>query len=718
MLTKWFYRRRPDEDPSVRGQFTRLARLVRTRPADLDPLREHDRPDAAFESAWRTGVKKRVGVVIVLIGAWVVAIEAQLVNLTVLQHDDLTRRALRQQEQVFKPEALRGDIVDRHGQLLAYSVEADSIGADPTKVKNPEKTAAALCAALGDCTDKDRTELAKRLGGEGRFIYIRRSRDVSPEQVARVEALDLPGVVLSPATRRYYPRYELGAHVIGFVGLENDGQAGVEYVYDKLIRGREGVAFAQVDARKHRLDTHVEREPEPGASLELTLDTYFQFVAERELKAGVLANKAEAGSVVIMDPATGEILALANYPTFNPNAVRQSTDGDRRNRAAQDVYEPGSTFKIVTASAAIEENVLKPTDLIDCNPGSIVFPGRKPITEAKGHNYGLISFEDVIVKSSNIGAIRAGLRVGPERLSRYVHRFGFGQALSPDLMGEGRGIWNPNGLDDSGLASVSMGYQVSVTPLQMALAASVVANGGLLMEPHIVRAVVRDGVREPVAPKVLRRAISQETAQTLTEIMEAVTVRGTATAARMDEYEVAGKTGTAQKLVDGHYSATDHNASFVGFVPATRPAYTILVVIDTPRAGTYYGGSVAAPIFKKIAAGLLQHEGVPRTINPQPPVMIAGGPPTLPAPPLRPTTVIPALAPIGGRALMPDVRGLSAREALRVLSDAGLSVRLKGSGFVNSQSPAPGEAIDPGAWSVIELGRTWSEPRPAPGGGE
>ena len=275
------------------------------------------------------------------------------------------------------------------------------------------------------------------------------------------------------------------------------------------------MAFAQVDARKHRLETHVEREPEPGASLELTLDTYFQFVAERELKAGVIANKADAGSVVIMDPATGEILALANYPTFNPNAIGPSTADALRNRATQDVYEPGSTFKIVTASAAIEEGVLKPTDLIDCNPGSIVFPGRKPITEAKGHNYGVLSFEDVIVKSSNIGAIRAGLRVGPERLSRYVHRFGFGQALSPDLIGESRGIWNPNGLDDSGLASVSMGYQVRVTPLQMAPAASGVANGGLLMEPHRAcgRARRRPG---PVAPKILRRAISQETAQTLT----------------------------------------------------------------------------------------------------------------------------------------------------------------------------------------------------------
>ena len=254
-----------------------------------------------------------------------------------------------------------------------------------------------------------------------------------------------------------------------------------------------------------------------------------------------------------MDPHTGEILALANYPTFNPNADGQFSEDERRNRAMQDVYEPGSTFKIVTASAAIEEGVLTPTDLIDCSPGFIKIGGRKPITDT--HNYGVLTFEDVIVKSSNVGAIKAGLRLGAERLSRYVQRFGFGEAISSrDFPGESRGHRSTTISTRARIASMSMGYQISVTPMQMAAAASAVANGGELLEPHIVRAVVRDGRREEVAPKVLRRAIAPDTAATLTTIMEGVVERGTAKAAQLDRYQVAGKTGTAKKLVDGEYA--------------------------------------------------------------------------------------------------------------------------------------------------------------------
>jgi cell division protein FtsI (penicillin-binding protein 3) len=371
----------------------------------------------------------------------------------------------------------------------------------------------------------------------------------------------------------------------------------------------------------------------------------------------------------------------------------------------QDVYEPGSTFKIVTASAALEEGIVKPDDMIDTTPGYIRIGSRKPIYDT--HPHGVISFRDVIVKSSNVGAIKVGLRTGAERMSRYVRRFGFGQALDPEFLGQSRGIWNPQNLTDSALASVSMGYQISVTPLQMVTAASAVANGGLLMEPHVVGAIVRDGRREPVAPKVLRRVISPETAATLTSIMEGVvSPGGTAPAAALVRYQVAGKTGTAHKVVDGRYSASEYNASFVGFVPSRHPVLTILVVIDTPRAASYYAGSVAGPIFKHIAEAAMQQLGVPPSIDPVPPIMTsAEARPSRPlAVPASASALLPTLTSTGGPGLVPDVRGLGARDALRVLGRAGLTVRVRGSGRVVDQAPEAGAPLETGASILLDLG--------------
>jgi cell division protein FtsI (penicillin-binding protein 3) len=676
---------------------------LRSKTFRVDVLRGDDRADAAFERSWRTGVKSRVAVVLVAVAAWGVVIQGRLVQLQVFQHDELAARALRHQQQRIPLEAPRGDIVDRNGHLLAYSVGAESIVADPSLVDDPVKTAAAVCAALGDCTARERRDIEAKLAEDSQYEVIRRSQNVSPQQTERLEALKLRGIVARTEPRRYYPGYELAAHVVGFVGRDNRGQAGVEYVFDKVVRGVNGLAWAQVDAKRQRLESRIDQAPVPGGTLELTLDLALQYIAERELKAAVDHHRAAGGTAIIMAPATGEILALANVPTFNPNVVSRSSEDDRRNRATQDVYEPGSTFKIVTASAALEEGIVRPSDIIDTTPGYIRI-GSRLIDD--DHKYGVLSFEDVIVKSSNVGAIKVGLRTGIDRLSRYVHRFGFGEALAPDFAGLSRGLWNPSGLDESGLASVSMGYQVGVTPLQMATAVSAVANGGLLMEPRIVRAVVRNGRREPVQPKALRRAISPETAATLTAIMEGVvSERGTARAAILTSYQAAGKTGTAKKVVNNRYSDSDYNASFVGFVPSRRPVYTILVVVDTPRAGTYYGGSVAAPVFKRIAEAALRYAGVPATVNPLPPVLVSAQQPALPPPPSQPPSLISALTPVGGLALMPDVTGLSAREAVHVLTGAGLTVRPRGAGFVARQFPEPGSPIERGGWGVIELER-------------
>jgi cell division protein FtsI (penicillin-binding protein 3) len=669
----------------------------------VDVLRTEDRADASFERRWRSALKARVLVVLSGVVVWGILIESRLVQLQVFQHDELEARARRHQQQRIPLEAVRGDIVDRDGQLLAYSVDAQSIIADPSLVEDPAGTAAAVCGALGDCSTRERRDLQAKLSRDSKYEVIRRSQAVSPAQVERVIALGRSGIVAETDTRRYYPRYELGAHVIGFVDRDSRGQAGIEYVYEKTVRGQDGLASAQVDAKRQRLESRIERPPVPGASLELTLDLKLQYIAERELKAAVDAHRARGGTAIIMAPATGEILALANYPTFNPNVIARSSEDDRRNRATQDVYEPGSTFKIVTASAALEEGVVQPGDIIDTTPGYIRI-GSRVIDD--DHKYGVMSFEDVIVKSSNVGAIKIGLRTGVERLSRYVHRFGFGEALAPDFSGQSRGLWNPTQLDESGLASVSMGYQVGVTPLQMVTAVSAVANGGLLLQPRIVRAVVRDGRRQVTERKVVRRAISEHTAATLTAIMEGVvSERGTARSAILTSYQAAGKTGTAKKIVNNRYSDSDYNASFVGFVPSRRPVYTILVVIDTPRVGSYYGGAVAAPVFKRIAEAALQQAGVPATVNPPPSVLVTAATPALPARPVRPPSLVSALTPVGGLALMPDVTGLSVREAVHVLTSVGLTVRPRGTGFVARQFPQPGTPVDRGGWGVIELER-------------
>jgi cell division protein FtsI (penicillin-binding protein 3) len=652
---------------------------------------------------WRVSMRSRLVVSAVVFALWTVGIEARLVYLQVVEHAEMLSRADRQQMRMLKAPAKRGEILDRDGRVLAYSVDADTIVADPSSIEDPDAVAAAVCRALEDCDAKDRQAMARNLRRNSQFTYL--ARKVSPDEAKRVRGLELKSVGFVKESRRYYPNKDLLSHVLGYVGMDNDGLAGLESAFDAQIRGHEGRVLVQNDARQQALYSRMERQPTAGASLELSIDQFLQYIAERELRAGVEENRAAGGSAVIMDPMTGEILAMANWPTFNPNAYNRVQENDRRNRAIQDLYEPGSTFKVVTASAALEEHVINPQDLIDCNPGRIVF-GSRVIRDT--HVYGVLPFTDVLVKSSNVGAIKVGLRLGPERLSRYVSRFGFGQTNSPDFRGESPGIvWNAAKLDQSGLASVSMGYQVGVTPLQMVAAVSSVANGGTLYEPHLVRAVIKDGQRTPIAPKALRRTVSEHTAGELTTIMEQVVERGTAKAAQMDGFTIAGKTGTSHKLVDGHYSQSDYNASFVGFVPSRSPALTIIVVIDSPHANGYFGGTVAAPIFKRIAEASLRHLGVGRTINPPAPVLVArnGGEDEIrPRPVSAPASATPAVD-MTQTDVMPDLRGMSAREALRALTQIGMVARMSGDGVVLEQSPTAGAPLSRAQGCQLKLGR-------------
>jgi cell division protein FtsI (penicillin-binding protein 3) len=537
-------------------------------------------------------------------------------------------------------------------------------------------------------------------------------RQISSEQARRIAALEIEAIGFIKEAKRRYPNRDLAAHIVGYVGTDNTGLGGIEATYDDLIKGEPGTIFVQTDARRNAF-SRIERPPTKGSTLELTIDQYLQYVAERELRAGVALAGAASGSAVVMDPRTGEVLALANYPTFNPNTFREADARQRRNRAVQDLYDPGSTFKVVTASALLEEKVVRAADMFDVSSGTIRF-GSRVIHD--DHRYRVLSFEDVIVKSSNVGTIQAVSRLGERRAERLIHfvrQFGFGQPSSRDFPGESPGIvWKPQDLNDSALASVAMGYQVSVTPLQTAAAVSAVANGGELIEPRVVRAVIRNGSRAVVPHNVVRRAISRETAAEMTRIMEAVVTRGTGKSAQVEGYTVAGKTGTAHKVVNRAYSRTDYNVSFVGFVPSTNPVFTIAVVVDTPRKQSAYGGVVAAPIFKRIAEAALRHRAVPPAVQGGPPILVArrhAGDEPRERPTAGPVDR-PAIVTMGGAADpspsgFPDLTGMSARDAVRMLSQLGLKPVLHGAGLVVSQRPTAGAPLDSGVTATLWLRR-------------
>ena len=652
---------------------------------------------------WRRVMQRRLGVVVAVLALWVVGIEARLVFLQVVQHDELTARAERQRSKTVTIPGKRGEVLDRTGRVLAYSVDGDAVFAEPSLVREPERVAARVCEAIEACTPDDRKQMVERLSQARPFAYL--WRRATPADAERVRALKIRGIGLLREDRRYYPHRELAAHVLGYVGLDGDGLGGIEAAYEELIAGQPGKMLLQTDAKQNAF-ARVQKPPSAGATLELTIDSYLQYIAERELRRGIGEFGARGGSVVVMDPTTGDVLALANWPTFNPNAYNAVHEDQRRNRAVQEVYEPGSTFKVVTASAALEEHLASPTDVFDVSRGAITF-GPRTIRDV--HRYGPLSFTDVIVKSSNVGAILIGQRVGAERMARYVKAFGFGQPSLRALRGESAGIvWDVSRLNPSALASVSMGYQIGVTPVQMATAVSAIANGGQLVAPRIVRAIIRDGRRTEAPPRGARRTVTPETSASLTTIMEAVVTDGTGKTARVDGYTVAGKTGTAAKLENGRYSKSDYIGSFVGFVPSRQPALTVLVVIDSPHGKGYYGGVVAAPVFKRIAEQALLHLGVAPTINSEPPVLVVrhdGAPRARPAPARATAVLSPILDQPAASGLVPELRGMSAREAVQALARVGLVPHVTGDGQVAEQDPASGMAVERGATVVVHLSR-------------
>ena len=629
------------------------------------------------------------------------AVGGRTFYLQVLNHDQLVKLAERQYNRTVPLVPARGGIYDRTGAPLAVSLEMDSLYAEPRRIKDAHGTATVLAQLLGE----PQHELFKKLTLDRSFVWL--ERRLPPDTVLRIKQLQLAGIGFVKESKRFYPNFEVASHVLGFTGIDPEGLEGLELRYDATILGNTGYLVTERDALGRDVALHdaVVKDASPGRSLVLTLDKNIQYLAEKELAKAVLSSGAKAGMAVVAEPATGKVLALANYPTFNPNSFSRYTPFQLRNRSVADSFEPGSTFKIFLMAAAIEEKLVRPQDLVNCENGSYVFGGRAIRDD---HPQGRISVSDVLRYSSNIGSAKIGFKLGDDRLYRYLRAFGFGEKTGIDLPGEiGGGLRPVSRWYGSDLATIAFGQGVSTSAIQLVSAVSAVANGGMLMKPYLVERVVDDAGRElqQMHPQPVRRVISADTAATVTRMMETVvTPGGTGTKAAIEGFRVAGKTGTAQKVdpVSRGYSATKRTASFIGFVPAEKPQLTILVVIDEPSTSPY-GGVVAAPAFREIAFNTLCYLKGTNSGGTKTPTMQVNTPPVQPAVPqaaslreLEPAAEVSEGGRIdvaGAGTVMPDFRGMSMRRVLQVMEKRQINIQLRGSGRVIEQYPQPGQVI-------------------------
>jgi cell division protein FtsI (penicillin-binding protein 3) len=657
-------------------------------------------------------------------------IGARLIYLQTAQHDWLSTRARTQQQDAVETSPIRGLVLDRHGNELARSVEVESFWAVPREIKNVEEASARLAPLVGVNAATLAARLTDAQSAGRKFAWIARKLDA--EHAEKIRALNLEGVYTLKEPKRYYPNGALAAHVLGFVGLDEVGLAGIERAYNERIRGEAGKLTIDTDAHGRPYGS-LEARARRGETVVLTIDKLVQYKTEQALLAAVERTRAKSATAIVLDPHTGEILALANAPTFDPNDPRASTEEQRVNEALQNIYEPGSTFKIVAYSAAIEKGA-KPDDHIDCQMGSITVAGRLVHDH---HAFGNLTLTEALAKSSNVAAIKLGLRVGNDSMFDYMTRFGFGCKTGVELPGETDGIlrkvknWQP-----SSMGSLAIGQEVGVTPLQMAAAFGTLANDGLRLSPHLVREVrAADGQVVYSATPEERRVVSRETAQTMRGMLEEVTVKGTAKLAQLDGYTAAGKTGTAQKIdpKTKAYSKTKFIGSFVGFSPVENPAVVIIVVIDEPVGG-YHGGEVAAPVFREIAEQILPALAVAPDTELKP----TAEPGLLARFSMKPDALahlrevqereraerdatLPKLVDEGERAgmrkivytaatkralVMPDLRGLSVRDAARVCEQLGLQFEAQGEGRALRQSPQIGSEVEAGETVRVDFRRS------------
>jgi cell division protein FtsI (penicillin-binding protein 3) len=667
---------------------------------------------------------KRLAVIQVLIIIWMAAIAGKLVWLQVKQHDWLLSRAGRQQQAAIELSPTRGVIYDRNGNELARSVEAKSLYASPAEIKDPDRAADELSELL----DVDRDALYKRLTSAQVLVAVKRK--LADREVAEVEKLGWQGLTFVNEMKRHYITGQSAAHVLGFVDSDERAGGGIELAYDKLVRGRGGNLLLDVDAFNKSYNHSVE-ESLPGANVTLTIDLVIQHHVERALAEAVRASRARGGTVVIVRPATGEILALASYPTFDPNKVGDSTEIQRRNRAVETAFEPGSIFKLVTYSAAIEERLIRSDTRIDCGGGQIRIADRI----IHDHPYGVLTAAQALAKSSNVAAIKVGMMLGNERFARYIEQFGFGRRTGIELPAESRGLFRPaSEWTPVTIGSIPMGHEIAVTAVQTAAAYACIANGGEWLKPHMVSKVTTaygDVIDEHRPEK--RQVVSQATAATLKAMLEGVVMQGTGKAAKLGAYRAAGKTGTAQKVDErtGRYSNTRYVASFAGFAPVENPEIACVVSIDEP-VGAHHGGTVAAPVFARVVTDALRVLGVAREGDPDsmladdvqiynlPDVVTDAMPPASemdedPRPSIdiaaEPTSNDPASNRFGS-IVVPDLVGLGIREAVAMCASRGLKMKASGDGVVALQNPSPGSLVARDATCRVKLSRDYSRKEP------
>jgi len=680
--------------------------------------------------------------------AWAGAIFGRLIWLQVIRHDELLRLAQQQQQKTIQVQALRGSILDRTGQPLAKTLPADSIAVDPQKIPDLKIAAARLAHALKQQRDPLYQKLAAYKARGSHFTWIARKQDA--ETAERVRRLKLPYVEFRTELKRFYPKGTLAAHVVGGMGHTDDsdterGSAGIESAFEEDLAGRPGVARVLTDAHQTPYESFVTQAPEAGADLTLSIDPNLQYDAERQLDKAIAATHARTGSVVAMNPYTGEILAMANYPRYDPNQPpsRDEDPAARSNLAISTPFEPGSVFKIVTVSAALENSAVTPDTLINCGNGVINLYGRVIHDD---HRYSILSVADVLAKSSNIGAIQIALKTGERQLYKYQRLFGFGQKTGIELAGESGGnLRDVKQWMATSIGSLAMGHEVSVTSLQLAVAGAAIANGGLKVKPHLVIARQKPGQPvQKIAPDPPVRILRPETAITMRQLMEGVVLHGTGRGhANLRGYTSGGKTGSAQIYdAKAHAYTHNYNASFLGFAPVANPQVVIAVTLNRTTVGTAgYGGPAAAPVFREVAMSALRMLDVPKDLPEGDLAASKANDPVKPAPkdssraalftppgqqsvssvtppPVQDGVSASAEAPTAdrrpfltastdapGQRRAPNFIGQSVRAVLEESTAEGIPVEISGDGIARSQDPPPGSVLRPRATIRVQFGR-------------
>lgn len=670
----------------------------------------------------------RVRIVTRILLFWAVIVFLRLVHLQVFQHQELQSQADSQQTKPLEIRAPRGRILDRNGRPLALSLPVDSIAIDPARIPDPYTASHILAGVL----KVNESELLGKilLGAKSNRHFVWVKRKIEPEESERLNSYGFDWVESRKESRRFYPNGSLASNVVGSVGHDEQGNAGFELAFNDDLSGHAGDGILMADVRRKSFGERIDNEAEPGKDITLSIDEQIQFVAERELERAAVEHHAGTGTVVALNPHTGEILAMASYPSFDPNEPAKGEEDlkGRGNLCVSTPFEPGSVFKVFTVSAALETTNLRPETPINCGGGVINLFGR---VIHDTHRYGTLSMADVLAKSSNIGAIQVGLRVGDARLHEYLMRFGFSKTTGLGLPGESAGVIHKlRQWSKSSIGSVAMGHEVQVTALQLAQACAVVANGGKLVPPRIILKKGRMRGEQEIEPmRPARMVLTPQNAMTMRQLMEGVVLYGTGKGAKMQGYTSAGKTGTAQ-LYDFQARAWVHryNATFMGFAPVNNPAIVVVVTLYGTSGGTSgYGGPVAAPVFREVASTALRVLSVPKDLPdmaPRPqevvipdddiaiadlstpseetaaPLLVPAGMPGAPVPVLAPATYVG----LNGRKT-PDFRGKTLRSILEQATADGVEVECLGRGIAKDQVPQPGTVLAPGEKVRVQLGR-------------